>query len=65
MFNAHVRREDPGGQVLEAFEAIVPAATTLVAHHFEQMLLKAALDYVQGEYSGGISGTALQEASAG
>ncbi len=54
LFDAHVRRPQRQGdgepstdRLVEAFHAILPATSTLVAHHFTRVLLQAALDHIE------------------
>lgn len=39
--------DDGSARLLEAFRAILPAATTLVSYHFTRVLLQAALDHIE------------------
>ncbi len=57
LFDTHVRhrlRDDPSVddatgavRLVDAFQALLPATTTLVAHHFTRVLLQAALDHIE------------------
>lgn len=55
LFDTHVRqrlRDEPAGeleaatQLVDAFDALLPAATSLVAHHFTRVLLDCARSHV-------------------
>lgn len=54
LFDTYVREphrhDDPDAaarRLVEAFRAVLPATTTLVAHHFTRVLLAAALDHIE------------------
>jgi len=59
MFDAHVRKplraaHEEGGdedeaarRLVEAFQALLPATATLVAHHFTRVLLQTALEHIE------------------
>jgi DNA-binding transcriptional MerR regulator len=41
-----VEEDDAAARLLEAYQALLPAVTSLVGHHFERTLVRAALDHV-------------------
>ena len=55
MFDAHIRSagaadgdvESRARKLVDAFEALLPATTTLVAYHFTRMLLNTALEHIE------------------
>ncbi len=56
LFDDHIRRPLRGGdetaeeaarQLVEAFQAILPATVALVAHHFERTLLAVATEHIE------------------
>ena len=59
LFDAHVRKplraaheagegeEASARRLVEAFQALLPATATLVAHHFTRVLLQSALDHIE------------------
>lgn len=61
LFDTHVRhrlRQDPGTgggeaalQLVDAYRSLLPAASTLVSHHFTRVLLSCALDHIDGPAS--------------
>jgi DNA-binding transcriptional MerR regulator len=59
LFDRHVRHDREGGEVdaervVEAFRRLLPAVTSLVAHHFERTLVARALEKLEerGDASG-------------
>ena len=55
LFDAHVRRplrdgdaeaDEAAARLVEAFRALLPATTRLVAHHFERVLLAVAQEHI-------------------
>ncbi len=59
LFDAHVRHDGEGGEVdpekvVEAFRRLLPAVTSLVAHHFQRTLVARALERLEkhGDASG-------------
>lgn len=53
IFDAHVRKpilerggDDAAGRLVAAFDTLLPAATSLVAHHFRHMLLAVAEEHI-------------------
>ncbi len=59
LFDAHVRHDREGGevdseQVVDAFRRLLPAVTSLVAHHFQRTLVSRALERLEehGDASG-------------
>lgn len=59
LFDAHVRHDGQGGEVdpekvVEAFRRMLPAVTSLVAHHFQRTLIARALERLEkdGDRSG-------------
>jgi len=56
LFDAHVRRplresglpdEEAAARLVEAFQALLPATTTVVAHHFTRTLLAVAQEHIE------------------
>ena len=56
LFDAHVRQplraadlseEERAERLVEAFRALLPAATTMVAHHFRRILLQVAQEHLE------------------
>ena len=56
LFDAHIRQplrravlspDDRAGQLVEAFNKLLPAATALVAHHFRRVLLEIAQSHLE------------------
>lgn len=56
LFDAHVRRplrqsglpeEEAAARLVEAFEELLPATTTVVAHHFTRTLLAVAQEHIE------------------
>lgn len=59
LFDAHVRHDSEGGEVdpdkvVDAFRRLLPAVTSLVAHHFQRTLVARALERLEehGDSSG-------------
>jgi hypothetical protein len=48
-----LRDEEKAEQLVQAFRALLPAVTTLVAHHFRRVLLEVAQEHLEsvGEHS--------------
>lgn len=76
LFDTHVRhrlRQDPGTgdeeaarQLVDAYRSLLPAASTLVSHHFTRVLLACALDRIDGTAPHSSTGTApTSEAGTG
>ena len=59
LFDAHVRKplraaheagdgeQESARRLVEAFQTLLPATATLVAHHFTRVLLQTALDHIE------------------
>lgn len=65
LFDTHVRhklRHDPSAdaaeaalQLVDAYRTLVPAASTLVSHHFTRVLLSCALDHIERSTAGSVT----------
>ena len=52
LFDTHVRHQaaadaDAATRLVDAFQALLPATTTLVTHHFTRVLLDTALEHIE------------------